>query len=151
MTDALLVPPAMASGLGEPGKHGSLIGRHFGSGVRLAGVTKHMPLVATEPDSFGGDEFCQTCQVCTKECPPGAISPEKQMVRGVKRGYVDFDKCIPYFAESAPCGICIVVYPWARPSIRPKLLAKDEAEIAAAGLIRDRRGDATFKTRLTAK
>jgi|SRR5580704_6021830 epoxyqueuosine reductase len=35
----LLIPPAIASGLGELGKHGSLISRHFGSGVRLAGVT----------------------------------------------------------------------------------------------------------------
>lgn len=124
MADALLlIPPAVSSGLGELGKHGSLISRNFGSGVRLAGVTTDMPLVATEPDRFGGDEFCRTCQVCTKECPPGAIGPEKQMVRGVKRWYVDFDKCIPYFAESASCGICIAVCPWTRPSVRPKLLA----------------------------
>ena len=66
----LLIPPAIASGLGELGKHGSLISRHFGSGVRLAGVTTDMPLVATTPDHFGADEFCATCQVCTRACPP---------------------------------------------------------------------------------
>jgi epoxyqueuosine reductase QueG len=44
------------------------------------------------------------------------------MVRGVERWYVDFDKCIPYFAEAASCGICIAVCPWTRPSVRPKLL-----------------------------
>ena len=119
----LLIPPAIESGLGELGKHGSMISRHFGSGVRLAGVTTDMPLVATQPDRFGGDEFCQSCQICTKECPPGAIAAEKQMVRGVERWYVDFDKCIPYFAESASCGICIAVCPWTRPAVRPKLLA----------------------------
>src|SRR5580658_3321677 len=43
----VLIPPAIASGLGELGKHGSLISRRFGSGVRLAGVTTDMPLVAT--------------------------------------------------------------------------------------------------------
>jgi epoxyqueuosine reductase len=69
----LLIPPAIASGLGELGKHGSMISRHFGSGVRLAGVTTYMPLVPTSPDRFGADEFCSTCQVCTRECPPGAI------------------------------------------------------------------------------
>jgi epoxyqueuosine reductase len=119
----LLIPPAIASGLGELGKHGSLISRHFGSGVRLAGVTTDMPLVATAPDRFGGDEFCKTCQICTRECPPAAIAPEKQMVRGVERWYVDFDKCIPYFTEAAACGICIAVCPWTRPDVRPKLVA----------------------------
>ena len=118
----LLIPPAIPSGLGELGKHGSMISPHFGSGVRLAGVTTDMPLVATPPNRFGGDEFCKTCQICTRECPPGAIAPEKQMVRGVERWYVDFDKCIPYFAETASCGICIAVCPWTRPSVRPKLL-----------------------------
>jgi epoxyqueuosine reductase len=119
----LLIPPAIASGLGELGKHGSLISRSFGSGVRLAGVTTDMPLVASRPDRFGADEFCMTCQICTKECPPGAIAEHKQMVRGVERWYVDFDRCIPYFAESASCGICIAVCPWTRPDVRPKLLA----------------------------
>ena len=119
----LLIPPAIASGMGELGKHGSIISRKFGAGVRLAGVTTDMPLVATAPDRFGSDEFCKTCQVCTRECPPGAISEHKQLVRGVERWYVDFDKCIPYFAESASCGICIAVCPWTRPDVRPKLLA----------------------------
>jgi epoxyqueuosine reductase len=119
----LLIPPAIDSGLGELGKHGSLISRHFGSGVRLAGVTTDMPLVATAPDRFGADEFCTTCQVCTNACPPGAIFEHKQMVRGVERWYVDFDKCIPYFAEAASCGICFAVCPWTRPNVRPKLLA----------------------------
>jgi ferredoxin len=118
----LLIPPAIASGLGELGKHGSLISRHFGSGVRLAGVTTDIPLVASAPDRFGADEFCMTCQVCTRECPPGAIVEHKQMVRGVERWYVDFDKCIPYFTEFASCGICIAVCPWTRPKVRPKLL-----------------------------
>jgi epoxyqueuosine reductase len=118
----LLIPPAIAAGLGELGKHGSLISPRFGSGVRLAGVTTDMPLVATSPVRFGADEFCATCQVCTHACPPGAITPQKQMVRGVERWYVDFDKCIPYFAEAASCGICIAECPWTHPSVRPKLL-----------------------------
>ncbi len=114
----LLIPPAIAAGLGELDKHGSLISPRFGAGLRLAGVTTDMPLVLTAPKRFGADEFCATCQVCTQSCPPGAISPVKQMVRGV-----DFDKCIPYFAEGASCGIYIAECPWTRPSVRPKLLA----------------------------
>lgn len=117
-----LVPPAIAAGLGELGKHGSLISRHFGAGVRLAGVTTDMPLIPGSRERFGADEFCSTCQVCTQACPPGAINPQKQMVRGVERWYVDFDKCIPFFAEAASCGICIAECPWTRPAVRPKLL-----------------------------
>lgn len=118
----LLIPPAIAAGLGELGKHGSLISPRFGSGVRLAGVTTDMPLVPTEPIHFGADKFCATCQACTHACPPGAITSEKQMVRGVERWYVNFDKCIPYFSEAASCGICIAECPWTRPSALPKLL-----------------------------
>jgi epoxyqueuosine reductase len=124
MADALLlVPPAIASGLGELGKHGSLISPRFGAGVRLAGVTTDMPLVATAPIRFGADDFCQTCQACTRACPPNAILEQKQMVRGVERWYVDFDRCIPYFAEAASCGICIATCPWTKPDARPKLLS----------------------------
>ena len=119
----LLIPPAIDSGLGELGKHGSLITQQFGSGVRLAGITTDMPLVASARKPFGADDFCKTCQVCTNACPPGAITENKQMVRGVERWYVDFDKCIPYFAETASCGICFAVCPWTRPNVRPKLLA----------------------------
>jgi epoxyqueuosine reductase len=119
----LLIPPAIAAGLGELGKHGSLISPQFGAGVRLAGVTTDMPLVASRPAHFGADEFCASCQVCTNSCPPGAIIQHKQTVRGVERWYVDFDKCIPFFAENASCGICIATCPWTRPDVRPKLLA----------------------------
>ncbi len=118
----LLIPPAIAAGLGELGKHGSMISPRFGAGVRLAGVTTDMPLVPSEPQRFGADEFCATCQICTHACPPGAILPQKQVVRGVERWYVDFDKCIPFFAEAASCGICIAECPWTRPAVRPKLL-----------------------------
>jgi epoxyqueuosine reductase len=118
----LLIPPAIAAGLGELGKHGSLISPRFGAGVWLAGVTTNMPLVPTGPVKFGADEFCTTCQICTQACPPGAITPNRQMVRGVERWYVNFDKCIPYFAEAASCGICIAECPWTRPSVCPKLL-----------------------------
>ena len=126
----LLIPPAIASGLGELGKHGSIISRQFGAGVRLAGVTTTMPLVATAPDRFGADDFCLNCQICTNACPPGAISDRKQTVRGVERWYVDFDKCIPYFVEEASCGICIAVCPWTRPAVRPNLLAKMAKRLA---------------------
>lgn len=117
-------PAAIAAGLGELGKHGSLINRKLGASFRLSAVTTDMPLDVDRPDVFGGDEFCQSCRVCTDACPPEAISEEKQLVRGETKWYVNFDKCIPYFAESRGCGICIAVCPWSRPGVADNLVLK---------------------------
>jgi Pyruvate/2-oxoacid:ferredoxin oxidoreductase delta subunit len=120
----LMIPAAVAAGLGELGKHGSLIHRELGASFRLSAVVTDMPLEPDRPDVFGGDDFCLRCQVCSKACPPGAIADHKQLVRGVERWYVDFDKCIPYFAETRGCAICIAVCPWSRPGVAPKLAQK---------------------------
>ena len=130
MADALLlIPDPLSLQAWELGKHGSPINRQFGPGVRLAGVTTDMPLVSTAPERFGADEFCATCQVRTRACPPGVIAENKQMVRGVERWGADLDKCIPYFAEAASCGTCIAECPWTCPHVRPKLLATMERRV----------------------
>jgi epoxyqueuosine reductase len=120
----LLVPAAIDAGLGELGKHGSLINRTHGSNLRLAGVTTDMPLDHFRADAFGADDFCTNCRICIDACPPDAIYETKQWVRGVERWYVDFDKCIPFFADNAGCGVCIAVCPWARPGVAENLLVK---------------------------
>jgi ferredoxin len=119
-----LTPAAMACGLGELGKHGNLINRQYGSSFRLSAVVTDMPLVADVPDDFGADDFCTRCQVCINACPVTAITDDKQMVRGVEKWYVDFDRCIQYFNETHGCGICIAVCPWSRPGTAPKLAEK---------------------------
>ncbi|MEC7490211.1 MAG: 4Fe-4S dicluster domain-containing protein [Pseudomonadota bacterium] len=120
----LLIPAAIEAGMGELGKHGSIINRQFGSSLRLAGVLTDMPLVANVPDIFGADDFCTSCQICTNACPPDAIYREKIPVRGIEKWYVDFDKCIPYFNETQGCGICIAACPWSTPGRGPKLAEK---------------------------
>lgn len=120
----LMVPAAIAAGLGELGKHGSMINRRFGSSFRLACVMTNMPLIDDAPDVFGADDFCTLCQICTRACPVDAIFTEKQTVRGENKWYVDFDQCIPYFVENNGCGICIAECPWSRPGIAPRLAEK---------------------------
>ena len=120
----LMIPAAIEAGFGELGKHGSMINRQFGSSFRLACVMTDLPLVAEAPDAFGADDFCASCQVCTKVCPVDAIKPMKQTVRGEDKWYVDFDECILYFVENRGCGICIGQCPWSRTGTAPKLAAK---------------------------
>lgn len=118
MTDTLtLIPPALESGFGELGKHGSIINPEFGSAFRLGGVLTDAPFATTPAREFGIDDFCSRCRVCENACPPQAIGPDKQMVRGVNKWYVNFDSCIPFFAESSGCAICIAVCPWSKPGV----------------------------------
>jgi epoxyqueuosine reductase QueG len=119
-----MIPPALACGFGELGKHGSIINPEFGSAFRLGAVLTNAPLASTPPREFGIDDFCSRCRVCENACPPEAIAPVKQMVRGVEKWYVDFDKCIPFFAETSGCAICIAVCPWSLPDVGENLAVK---------------------------
>lgn len=122
--DVLMIPPAIEAGLGELGKHGSMIHRRLGANFRLSMVLTDLPLNTDVADVFGADDFCMRCQVCSSACPPEAISKEKVMVRGVTKWFVDFDKCLPYFIDNQTCGICLAVCPWSRPGIADNLLVK---------------------------
>jgi epoxyqueuosine reductase len=120
----LLIPAAIEAGMGELGKHGSLIHRRLGASFRLACVLTDVPLAPDRPDAFGADDFCARCRLCADACPPDAILPDKQLVRGERRWYVDFDKCLPYFNENMGCAICLAACPFSRPEIGPRLVTK---------------------------
>ncbi len=129
----LLIPPAIEAGLGELGKHGSMIHRRFGANFRLASVLTNAKLDADSRGDFGADAFCLNCQICADACPPQAIAHEKQMVRGEKRWYVDFDRCLPYFNENYSCAACIAVCPFSRPGVGPNLVGKLARRVAKRG------------------
>jgi epoxyqueuosine reductase len=129
----LLIPPALACGFGELGKHGSAILPEFGASFRLAAVLTDAPFAPTPPVDHGIDAFCLNCRVCEDACPPEAIAPHKQTVRGETKWYVDFDRCLPYFNEHHGCGICIAVCPWSRPGVGPSLAEKLARRAGRAG------------------
>ena len=120
-TDLLQIPMAIRAGLGELGKHGSLISKEYGSNFRLSSVVTDIPIAVDKYNAVGIDEMCLGCRRCTIDCPPKAITDKKQMVRGEVRWYVDFDKCVPYFAATHGCAICIEVCPWSEPGGGVKL------------------------------
>ena len=122
--DIIVIPAAIEAGMGQLGKHGSIINDQYGASFRLASVTTDMPLVADTYRDIGVDDFCTQCQVCSDLCPPDAIYPDKQLIRGDLKWYVDFDKCIPYFNDTLGCGICIAKCPWSLPGVAPRLTEK---------------------------
>jgi len=128
-----LTPAAIEAGLGELGDHGNLINDKYGSCFRLSAVVTDMPLVADSPVDFGADEYCMRCEACNNACPAGAIETEKRWVRGVKKYYVDFDKCLPYFNETHGCGICLAICPWSRPGVAEKLVLRLAKKRRASG------------------
>ena len=135
------------AGLGELGKHGSLISPDLGSGIRISAVSTDMPLVADGPKDFGMDEICTNCDICTRFCPGEAILPQKVDVDGIVRWQVDTPKCHPHFLRMYGCKICLSVCPMnARAGQKEayKAVAKDIREAKdAAGMLKliSERGD----------
>ena len=75
-----VIPAAIEAGLGQLGKHGSMISDVMGSAFRLTPVLTDMPLISDEARDIGVDDFCGSCQLCTRDCPTDAIT--KKMVNG---------------------------------------------------------------------
>lgn len=106
-----MLPHAYAAGLGELGKHGSLINRTLGSTMRVSVVTTDLPLLEDSPVDEGLEAVCMNCKMCLDYCPGDAISHEKQDVRGVLKWVVNTEACAPYWGSYSACGICLQVCP----------------------------------------
>ncbi len=100
---------AVDAGLGELGRVGLLITPEYGPRVRLGTVTTNLPLVPDKSKEFGFAEFCESCNICVKECEGDAIPMEKTEVRGLEKYKVDPYKCGPYFGETDGCSVCVKV------------------------------------------
>jgi len=106
--------PAVAymAGLGELGKHGSLISPMYGSSLRFGAVSTNMPLAPDGPKDFGMDRICTNCRLCERFCPGDAIKRRKKTVNGVERWYVETSECEPWFLRMHGCKVCLMVCPF---------------------------------------
>ena len=125
--------PAMAylAGLGELGKHGSMISPRLGSTFRLGAVTTDMPLAADGPQDYGIYEVCSNCQMCSRFCPGAAIPSEPQQVNGLTRWHIDTPACEPWFHKLYGCKICLMVCP-----LNTKSVFKDQFKALAKDLVK---------------
>ena len=106
-----MLPHAHKAGLGELGKHGSLINRELGCSFRVGIVTTELALAEDQPRDEGIEDFCGSCRMCTTYCPGDAISGERAVVRETERWIVDTSRCAPYFAAHYACAVCLQVCP----------------------------------------
>ena len=121
--------PAVEAGLGQLGKHGSMISANSARCIASAPYES----AAGSRSSRRHRRRRLLCDLSGlhHELPAHAIFDSKQLVRGRERWYVDF-ACIPYFVENHGCGICIGVCPWSDPG-RRSVLTQDAGPPQQAG------------------
>ncbi|MFX0036928.1 MAG: reductive dehalogenase [Candidatus Hermodarchaeota archaeon] len=133
---AISIPLAVDAGLGALGRLGLLITPEYGPRVRICKVFTDLPLISDQPNSKFIEKvsnYCKNCFKCADACETHAISKEKEPRfkginisnnSGVKKYYIDAEKCFEYWVEnSSDCGYCIAVCPFSKIS---KSLTPDE-------------------------
>jgi reductive dehalogenase len=124
---ALSIPLAVDAGLGAVGRLGLLITPEFGPRVRICKVFTDLPLASDTPNrKFINkvDKVCANCLKCAEACETEAIPKEKEPSfsgvnisnnSGVKKYYIDAEKCFEFWIEnSSDCGNCIAVCPFSK-------------------------------------
>ncbi len=111
----LALPALRQAGLGELGRHGSLINPDLGAFWRPGMVSTTLPLMPDQPISFGVQEYCAKCRLCETACPGGAIAGAGDYVvtGGAKRWLVDIEKCYGFSRlRTEYCHLCVDVCPY---------------------------------------
>ncbi len=112
--DVLLVPLAVAAGLGELGRNNILVSARHGARVRIGAVTTTLELRPDAPISLGVDAFCRVCGKCADNCPSRALTTgPKVTIRGVEKWPTDAERCHAWWRHlGTDCGICMAVCPF---------------------------------------
>jgi ferredoxin len=113
ITQIQAIPTLYHCGIGELGRHGSLINPEHSANFRPSFVTTDLPLEHDAPLLFGVPEYCENCNLCRNNCPGDAIATDPIVTEGIKRWRIDMEKCYPYSRlHEAYCHICVDVCPY---------------------------------------
>jgi len=117
--DIMLIPHAMAAGIGEQCRIGTLASSEFGPCMRLAAVLTNAPLVTDGPIDLGIRSFCDGCDICVRACPGNAIPGKRITSRGVEKWTLDPVKCMRWFYYNQQgCTICLKVCPLSKGNVQ---------------------------------
>ncbi len=115
----VLFPPlAQKAGIGFVGKNGLLITPEFGPRVRLAAVytsIENLPFAEQNDHSWIAD-YCSSCGLCIRGCPPRAILNESIIHDTGQTTNIKQAECFEYFLRNYGCSLCIKVCPFSKKS-----------------------------------
>jgi epoxyqueuosine reductase len=105
---------AWKAGMGAFGSSGLLITPENGPCHRLAVVYTNIENLPAKPKVKHDwiTRFCQTCGRCIRECPAGAIRTQPTSKSQQHQEYIEYDRCVEYFAANCGCSICVRVCPF---------------------------------------
>jgi len=113
----------LASGVGELGRNGLIINKHFGARIHMPDpIMTDLPLVPDEPVDIGVEDFCKVCRKCAISCPTNSIPWEgKEVFNGVEKYKINWLTCYklrPFTKEHwGSCLTCATVCPFTKPNV----------------------------------
>jgi len=124
---ALSIPLAIDAGLGALGRNALLLTPEFGPRVRICKIFTDLPVIPDKPDQRFIEKikkYCKSCSKCAEACETNAITKDRNPSfnptsisnnPGVKKYYVDVEKCFEFWVEnSSDCGNCIMACPFSK-------------------------------------
>jgi len=119
----------LASGVGELGRNGLIINKHFGARIHMPDpIMTDLPLVPDEPVDIGVEDFCKICRKCAISCPTNSIPWEgKEVFNGVEKYKINWLTCYklrPFTKDHwGSCLTCATVCPFTKPNVWWRSLA----------------------------
>lgn len=111
---------AAEAGMGLFGRSGLLLTPENGPSHRLAVVytnIDNLPVRDTHRHDWIAD-YCAKCGVCIKTCPAGAIYETPLRLNEKHIAHIDYDRCMPYFADNYGCSVCVKECPFFKSGYR---------------------------------
>lgn len=99
------------AGLGQLGMNGQLLTPFAGSRCRIAMINTDAPAAIDQPVDYGVPKLCDTCQVCVRRCPTGAIPSVRKFHRGVEKAKIKVERCAPMVSQVHGCAVCMKTCP----------------------------------------
>ncbi|WP_320669061.1 hypothetical protein [Patulibacter defluvii] len=109
--ETVVLQYAVQAGLGQMGANGNLLTPFAGSRARVTVVETNAPLDFDQPVDYGIHKICDSCQICARRCPAGAIPARRRPYRGVEKHKLNMARCAPVVAQAHGCAICMKTCP----------------------------------------